>query len=87
MRILSWSFFLLDLVLRLERTSDGDDEGEDEGEEKLEAVNIDLFAVGCDGIELCVLFGSMLESLCVMGVFSLQGVGICTSAAVCGMLS
>jgi len=76
--------------LRLERTSDGDDEGEDEdeGEEELEAVNIDLFAAGCDGIELCVLFGSMLESLCVMGVFSLQGVGMCTSAAVwCGMLS
>jgi len=68
---------------------DGDDEGEDEdeGEEKLEAVNIDLFAAGCDGIEWCVLFGSMLESL-VMGVFSLQGIGMCTSAAVwCGMLS
>lgn len=76
--------------MRLERTSDGDDEGEveDEGEEKLEAVNIDLFAAGCDGIELCVLFRSMLESLCVIGVFSLQGIGMCTSAVDwCGMLS
>lgn len=72
--------------MRLERTANGDDEDEDEDEEKLEAINTDVSAVECG--EIAVLFGSMLGTLCMTGVFLLQRIGMRTPAAVwCGMLS